>query len=500
MTHTTRLETISLRKEYPGTVALDAVSVSFTVGRVTALIGKNGAGKSTLIKILSGAIRPTCGELRLDGRALELRSPRDALARGIGTVHQELSLVPSLSVAENILLNRLPLRRGLMSAVVDWRSAYAIAESVLADLGVSLDVQSRAGSLSVAQQQIVEIARVVSFRPRVVMFDEPTSALARTEVERLFEAIRNLAARGVIVIYITHRLHELSRVADEVTALRDGKLVGTIPIREASTPTVVRMMFGDAAPTPHRPSAVEPGPPVLEVRDLSYRDKLNGVSFSVGRGEIVGIGGMLGSGRSELLHSIFGSLRYDRGEVLVNGESVCRATPAGMKRLGVALTPESRKTQSIVPRMSIRDNACLAALRRISSWGFIRGSKQRRMVEFNVRELQIAVSSVDRPITSLSGGNQQKVVIGNWLNTEPSVMLFDEPTRGIDVQAKGQIFDILRSLSSRGIACVFVSSELEELLEVCHRIVVLHGGKAKASLDTSGLTVDRLFAACMGEG
>lgn len=500
MTPTTRLETVSLRKEYPGTVALDAVSVSFTAGRVTALIGKNGAGKSTLIKILSGAIRPTRGELRLDGHAVELRSPRDALARGIGTVHQELSLVPSLSVAENILLNRLPRRRGLTSAIVDWRAAFSKAESVLTELGVSIDVRARAGGLSVAQQQIVEIARVMSYHPRVVMFDEPTSALARTEVERLFEAIRNLAARGVVVIYITHRLHELSRVADEVTALRDGKLVGTIPIREASTSTVVRMMFGDAVPSSQRPSTEEPGPPVLEVRGLSLPDKLNSVSFSVGRGEIVGIGGMLGSGRSELLHSIFGSIQYDRGEVLVNGKSVRRATPAHMKRLGVALTPESRKTQGIVPQMSVRDNACLAALRRIGRWGFIRTSRQRRIVEANVRELQIKVSSIERRITSLSGGNQQKVVIGNWLNTDPVVMLFDEPTRGIDVQAKGQIFEIFRTLSHRGIACVFVSSELEELLEVCHRIVVLHGGRAKASLSTSGLTVDRLFAACMGEG
>ncbi|MBK8267309.1 MAG: sugar ABC transporter ATP-binding protein [Planctomycetes bacterium] len=526
-----RLETEGLRKDYPGTVALDGVSVAFEAGKVSALIGKNGAGKSTLVKILAGAVRPTSGSVRLNGRTLQLRSPREALAQGIAAVHQELSLIPDLTVGENILLGRLPKRGHLnlfvapasrrwvhgrdarattndtdghrrdaraTGLIIDWKGAFDRAAAILSELGLSLDVRAKVSRLSIAQQQIVEIAKAMSYAPRVLMLDEPTSALAANEVDRLFELIRSLARRGVILVYISHRLHELSRIADSVTALRDGRVSGTMPIGEATPKAIVQLMFGDDVAA-GRPGAAPSGrATVLEVRGLSYRDILKDISLALMEGEILGIAGMLGSGRTELLMSIFGAMRASGGEILVDGRVVRRPTPGRMKRLGLGLAPESRKTQGIVPLMSIRDNGCLAGLAKIAKHGVIWKARQRRVVEGNVRELQIRTPGIERAITSLSGGNQQKVVIGNWLNTRPRVMMFDEPTRGIDVQAKGQIFDIIRGLSRQGIACLFVSSELEELLEVCHRVIILRDGRIAETHSTEGLSLQRLFEGCMG--
>ncbi|HWL94176.1 MAG TPA: sugar ABC transporter ATP-binding protein [Phycisphaerae bacterium] len=513
-----RLEIDGLRKVYPGTVALDGISVTFEGGKVTALIGKNGAGKSTLVKILAGAMRPTSGDSRLNGRLLDLRSPADAIANGIATVHQELSLVPGLTVGENILLGRLPKRRGTMGLVIDWERTVCVADSLLRELGISLDVKARVSQLRIAQQQVVEIAKTMAPRihadakavgpprrildmapsvPTVLMLDEPTSALARTEVERLFELIRSLAKRGVIVIYVSHRLHELPQIADRVVALRDGKLAGSSAMQDASPKTIVQMMFGDALTESASPTQFAAGKVALEVRGLRMTPMLHDVSFSLHSSEILGIAGMLGSGRTELLMAIFGAMRVDGGQIFVAGRCVQRPTPARMKRLGIALAPENRKTQGIVPLMSIRDNACLAGLARIAKHCVIWKARQRPVVQANVRDLQIRAPGIERPITALSGGNQQKVVIGNWLNTRPRVMLFDEPTRGIDVQAKAQIFDIIRGLARDGIACIFVSSELEELPEVCHRILVLRRGRIAADMPVTGLNLETLFEACM---
>ena len=494
-----KLETVSLRKEYPGTVALDDVSIAFTGGKIHALIGKNGAGKSTLVKILAGAVQPTRGSVLVNGEDVQLRSPRDALERGIIAVHQELSLVPELSVGENILLGRLPKKPGFGGFVIDWRAVFGRAKEILESLGIDLDVRSRATKLGVAQQQVVEIAKAMSYNPSILVLDEPTSALAQHETERLFEILRTLAGRGVVLLYITHRLHELQRIADTVTVLRDGSLVGTIDIAEASPSTVVHMMFGETLQRARPADLVARKEPLVVVRNLSKHNAYRNINFTVNRGEILGIAGLLGSGRTELLRAIFGADPPDEGEILLEGKSVRPNSPLQMKRLGVALTPENRKEQGLVQLLNTRVNLCLASLDRISTRGFLTRARERVRVERNVRDLDIAVANIEAPIAYLSGGNQQKVVIGKWLNTEPRLVLLDEPTRGIDLQAKQQMFQIIWDMSKRGISSIVVSSELEELLDICHRILVMRQGQIVGEVRPDEISLDKLFAACMEE-
>ncbi|MBM4161497.1 MAG: sugar ABC transporter ATP-binding protein [Ignavibacteria bacterium] len=494
-----RLETVSLRKEYPGTLALDDVSVSFTGGKIHALIGKNGAGKSTLVKLLAGAIQPTRGSILVNGEEVRLRSPRDALRRGIITVHQELSLVPELSVAENVLLGRLPRKPWLGVSIIDWRTVFDRAKDILTNLGIDIDVRLKAGRLGVAQQQVVEIAKAMSYNPSVLILDEPTSALAQHETERLFELLRTLAARGVVLLYITHRLQELQRIADTVTVLRNGSLVGVVDIAEASTARIVQMMFGEILQRTKPAGLVAREEPFMEVRKLSKRNAFRNIHFTVRRGEILGIAGLLGSGRTELLRALFGADPPDEGEILIEGTAVRPSSPMEMKRLGVALTPENRKEQGLVLPLSTRLNVCLSSLDRITTGGFLTRARERAVVEKSIRDLDIAVANAEAPVASLSGGNQQKVVVGKWLNIEPRLVLFDEPTRGIDLQAKQQMFQIIWDMSARGIGSIVVSSELEELLDVCHRILIMRQGEIVGEVRPSDISLDQLFAACMEE-
>jgi len=494
---TPALEVRDIRKQYPGTLALDGVSRAFRPGEVHALIGRNGAGKSTLVRILSGAVAPTNGSILINGREIHLRSPQDALAHGIATVYQELSIIPELTVAENMLLGRLPKHRGIGRFAVDRRAAEDQADQTLDTLGIRLDVRRKASRLSVGQQQLVEIARAVSRGASAVLLDEPTSALARHEVAALFAAIRNLVANNVAIVYITHRLNELREIADNVSILRDGKLAGSVPIAQATPKTIVDLMFGSSAAAPAPTVAPVQGQPVLQVRNLNIPGTLTDVSFTLHAGEILGIAGMLGAGRTELLSAIFGAAPFTSGEITIGDQTVRAPTPALMKRLGLAFTPERRKEQALVLPMSTRDNLCLAALDRVGKHGFVTRATQRPTVARRISELHIAAADPNRPVAFLSGGNQQKVVVGNWLNTEPCVILFDEPTRGIDVHAKQQIFDIIRDLSRRNIASIFVSSELEELPEICHRILILRAGRIAAEVRPHEITLDQLVARCM---
>jgi ribose transport system ATP-binding protein len=491
------LETVALRKEYPGTLALNDVSVRFDGGRIHALIGRNGAGKSTFVRILAGAIQPTSGEIRINDRRVDFASPREALRQGIATVHQELSLVPELSIAENIMLGRLPMRRGSGGMLVDWDTTYALAERVLTMLNVRLDVRLRARALGVAQQQVVEIARAMSYNPHVLLLDEPTSALARGEAERLFTLLRDLTSRGVIILYITHRLQEIPAIADTVTALRNGRLVSSIPVREATAEQMARMMFGDIVRS-HRPADVNPGNEVLlEVRNLTAPGKFSGVSFAVRRGEIVGIAGLLGSGRTELLRAIAGADPAAEGDIVLRGRALRPESPAQMKTLGVVLAPENRKEEGLVQILSSRENLVMAALRSIARAGLTTRSRERTAAAPLVASLGIDMPDIDSPVSILSGGNQQKVVLGKWLLAGASVILLDEPTRGIDVQAKQQVFEIIWSLSRRGIATVVVSSELEELPDLCHRILVMRHGSLAGELRAADVSVDQLLASCL---
>ena len=487
------LDAVGISKRYPGTLALDDVTVTFDGGRVHALVGKNGAGKSTLVKIFAGTESPTGGHVQVNGRPVRLRTAGDAFKEGIATVYQELSLVPGLTVAENILLGRLP-RRGL---VIDWPETFRQAQAVLDDMSVDIDVRMRVSDLGVARQQVVEIAKAMSFKPTVLMLDEPTSALAQHETDILFELVRKLAERGVVIVYITHRLHELKLIADTLTVLRDGKLVGRLEMSESTPETIVHMMFGEVSKKPRPAAEFGDAPPVLEVQGLGRRGQFHDVGFTLRHGEILGIAGMLGSGRTELLKAIFGAEPGDEGRVALGGKSIRPGSPNQMKDLGIALTPENRKAEGLVQILSTRANLCLASLNRISVKGFITAGREQSAVEKYVQTLAIKVPNIENPVSSLSGGNQQKVVVGKWLNTQPKVMLFDEPTRGIDVQAKQQIFEIMWALSAEGIASVIVSSELEELLEVCHRILIMRHGTIVGEVDPDRITADDLVLRCM---
>ncbi len=486
-----RIRAEHVTKEYPGTRALDDVTVAFESGKVNALVGKNGSGKSTLLKIFAGAIRPTSGSIHLDEAELRFGSTADAHRQGIVTVYQEMSLVPWLSVAENIFLGRLPKKRG----IVDWASVHSMAGDLLREMKVDIDPRQQLSRLSMWQMQVVEITKALSLRPRVIMLDEPTSALAKNEVQSLFEAIRALRDRGVIVIYITHKLQELPAIADTVTVLRDGRLEGAVEMKDVSRKDIIHMMFGEVE-LRQRPQDIQVAEaPVLEVKGLSRKNWYHDVTFILRKGEVLGIAGMLGAGRTELLRGIFGADPVDAGEVVVGGRTYAGSNPIEMKKAGLGLTPEDRKLQGLILIHSVEDNLCYASM---DSYGYLeRKAVRDRIARKQVEELDIKVAGMDALANELSGGNQQKVVVGNWLNTNPSIMLYDEPTRGIDVNAKQQIFEIMWAQARKGISTIFVSSELEELLEVCHRILVMRHGKIAGEVDPGSINVNELYELCM---
>ncbi|MCK5152829.1 MAG: sugar ABC transporter ATP-binding protein [Spirochaetales bacterium] len=491
-----KLRVENLKKVYPGTVALKNLTVAFDGGKVHAIIGKNGSGKSTLIKIISGAIQPTEGTVLVDGKQVLMTCPQDAFQQGIATVYQEMSLVREVSVAENIFLGRLP-KKGKGEIRIDWDETYRKARKLLKEMGIDIDVKQKTGLLSIGQQQVVEIAKAMSFEPDVLMLDEPTSALAMHEVTALFKIINNLKKKGVAILYISHRLQELNEIADTVTVLRDGEFIGKIGIKEANPKRIVEMMFGEVEQR-ERPSDLIPGTSnILEIKGLTSFPHFSDISFSIKKGEILGIAGMLGSGRTELLRAIFGADPFNSGEIIFEGKRIEKPSPILMKQNGIGLTPENRKEEGLVQVLSIRENLCMA------SWGLLTQSMrinkklEKPLVEKQVKNLQIKAPSTEHMISSLSGGNQQKVVVGNWLNTNPELMMFDEPSRGIDVQAKQQIFQIMWDLSREGVSSLFVSTELEELLEVCHRILIMQHGKIVDEVYPENLNLERLYEMCM---
>lgn len=492
-----KLEVRGINKKYPGTDALRNISLGFEAGEVHALIGMNGAGKSTLVRILAGSTSPTSGQILIDGELVQLKSPQDAFDKGIATVYQELSLIPALSVTENILLGRMPRSRG---PFIDWTEANTRACSVLASINLEMDVTEPVRRLGFAQQQTVEIAKAMSFDPSVLMLDEPTSGLARHETQSLFKLVRQLAARGVSIIYISHRLQELREIVDRVTVLRDGDHVRTVKMDQTTSREIVHLMFGETVQK-ERPGDLLVGrEKILEVQGLSQGEKFRDVDLVLYQGEILGIAGMLGSGRTELLKTIFGVEPFNRGEIRFSGRTLREGSPSLMKNLGLALAPEDRKKEGLVQTHSIRTNLCLASLDLISTWGFVRRKWERELVGEQVDKLEIQVRDAENAVSSLSGGNQQKVVVAKWLSTRPRVLLLDEPTRGIDLQAKQQIFQVMWNLSRQGIGIIFVSSELEELVEVCHRILVMKQGCMVNEILSENITADQLFVQCMEGG
>lgn len=493
------VETQGLTKVYGNVVALDDFSHTFEPSRIHALMGKNGSGKSTLVKLLSGVTQPTSGSMMLNGRQVEFKSPQDAFEANIVTVHQELSLVPDLSVTENIFLGRLPRTKTLGINRIDWGQARRQTEELFTRMGLDIDPMATISRLSVGQQQTVEIAKAMSFNPTLLLLDEPTSALATKEVEMLFGLLRNLKDQGVTMMYISHRMSELAEIADTVTVLRDGKHVGSIEMAASSLDTVVDMMFGDVARAtrPARNTDISKENPILQVKSLTRAPAFEDISFDLRRGEVLGLAGMLGAGRTEVLRAIFGADPHDAGEIIMDGQVVDTPAPGSMVELGLGYTPENRKEGGLVQEHSIHNNLSMASLSKLASHGIITKADEAPGVAKQIEQLQIKVDSPALPVSSLSGGNQQKVVIGNWLNTDPKIMFFDEPSRGVDVHAKQQIFQIIWEQAATGLSSIFVSTELEEMLEVCDRILVMKEGRLLGEIDPSKTTLTELYTACM---
>lgn len=492
--------TIALRmqgitKSFPGVIALADVNLTVQFGRIHAIVGENGAGKSTLMKVLSGVYQPTSGVIEIAGVEATMRRPADAQRFGIRMVHQELNLAPDLTVAENVFLGRMPKRWGIVDRV---RMVTDTAE-LLARLGATIDANARLGDLSISQQQLVEIAKAYAADPRIIVLDEPTSSLSEGETAALFTILRHMKARGVAIIYISHRLKEVLDIADDVTILRDGAMVDSRPAANITATEMIRHMVGREVANIFPKSPADIGAPVLRVEGLSDGYNFSNISLEVRRGEILGLTGLVGAGRTELARVIFGLERPVAGRILIDGKLVTIRSPAGAVRVGIAYVPEDRKAMGIVPAMNIRENISLPILRRMSRAWRINARQDADLARNHVRDLGISPPDPERRVSLLSGGNQQKAVIAKWLSTKPSVLILDEPTRGVDVGAKAEIHRIIGELVAKGMAVIMISSELIEVIGVCDRVLVMRDGQAAAVLNRAELTEERIMAFATGE-
>lgn len=485
-----------IRKEFPGVVALDGVDLELHAGEVHVLLGENGAGKSTLMKVISGAVRRDAGEILLEGVGAEIGGPRDAQRQGIAIIYQELNLIPHLTAGENILLGREPR---VAPGVIDQRELMRSAQAQLDELGVAIDARETVSRLSVARQQMVEVAKALSLNARVLIMDEPTSALTAQEIGELFAAIRRLKARGVAVVYISHRMEELFAIGDRVTVLRDGRHVGTRRIRETSLVELVRLMVGRDLKEqfPKRSAAV--GEEVLRVEGLRREGVLRDVSFSLRRGEVVGLAGLMGSGRTELARAVFGADRIDDGRIVVRGEGREIRSPREAIAAGMGFLTEDRKQQGLVLGLSVQENLCLPSVARFSRGGVTRPKAEAEVARQRVAELRIKTPSLRQRVMNLSGGNQQKVVLGKWLCTDAEIFIFDEPTRGIDVGAKSEIYQLINQLAARGAAVLMISSELPEVLGMSDRVLVMCAGRIVAEFGAAEATQEKVLAAALGD-
>ncbi len=490
------LEMQKISKRFPGVVALDAVDLQVFPSEVVALAGENGAGKSTLMKILGGVYQPDGGAILIDNQAAAIRSVSDAQANGIGFVHQELNVFDNLSVAENVFLGREPRSFGFL---INRPKLNADAEIYLKRLGLNVSTKTPLRQLSIAQQQMVEIAKALSLNARILIMDEPTSSLTLTETGSLLEVIKDLREQGVSIIYISHRLGEIKEIADRVVVLRDGKNAGVLPRGEISHDTIVKMMVGRDINRDYKPPTVVDKTPLIEVRDLRTQRYTNqAISFTVRKGEILGFAGLVGAGRSEAAQAIFGVDAPIAGTVSLDGKTIKIASPRDAINSGIYLIPEDRRNCGLILDVPVRENITLPALSKYSSIGLVNNAAECKISREMCEKLNVKTASIESKAGNLSGGNQQKVVLAKWLSLNPKMLIFDEPTRGIDVGAKAEIYQLMRALAESGVAIVMISSDMEEILGESDRVAVMHEGAITGILERIEASEEAIMQLAVG--
>jgi len=482
-------------KTFPGVRALDGVSLTILPGEVHALMGENGAGKSTLMKVLGGIHQPDEGQIIVDEKPMVMSGPLDAKAKGIVFIHQELSLADELSVAENIYLGELPRKR---FGLVDWVELEAKTNAILEKLKVGFNARTRVGDLSIANQQMVEIARALTLDAKAVIFDEPTASLTDAEKVVLFEVISDLQEQGVGIAYISHRMEEIFKITDRISILRDGQYQGTVNTADTDEERVTQMMIGRKLDLSRNESHHELGDVALEVRGLSCGDLYQDVNFQVRRGEVVGFYGLVGAGRTEIAETLFGLRNPSTGTILLDGEEVRIASPFDAIEKGISLVPEDRKGQGLVLGMNCRDNMTLPQVDDLKAGPFVADGAEIAIFDMYRDKLDIRTPGWKQTVGNLSGGNQQKIVIGKWLSMHPNVLIVDEPTRGIDVGSKSEIHNLLRDLAAQGYAVIVISSEMPEVLHVADRIVAMYSGQIMRTFTSEEVTEENLIAAISG--
>jgi len=491
------IELVGIAKQFGAVQALRGVDLTLYSGEVHALVGENGAGKSTLVKILAGVYRPDMGSMKIDGKAVELHNPAQARNAGIAVIQQEPTLFPDLNVAENVFMGRHPRDR---FGRVDWKRMYQEVEHLLASLDVRLNVYTPVEGLSVAEQQLVEIAKALSFDSRVLIMDEPTAALSAHEVQELFVITKRLRERGVAILFVSHRLEEIFEIADRVTVFRDGAWVSTAPIGELTVDEIIRQMVGRELGTLYPKRDVEPGEEILAVKHLTRRGVFEDVSFQVRRGEILGFAGLVGAGRTEIARVIFGIDRADAGEIRIGGKRVQINSPKAAMHHGIAYVPEDRREHGLIMEFSIARNMTLPVLlRQASHLGLLSPRREHAIAQDYSKQLQVRSSGIDQLVRALSGGNQQKVVLAKWLITKPAVLILDEPTRGIDVGSKAEVHRIVSELAGKGLAIMLISSDLPEVLAMADRVLVIHEGYITAEFTHMDVDQEKVMFAATGQ-
>jgi ribose transport system ATP-binding protein len=491
-----RVQLLGIRKSFGGVRALRDVTLKVRAGEIHALVGENGAGKSTLMKILSGVEQPDAGQVVLDGHPVRLMGPHDALAHGVGIIHQELSVIPALTVAENIFLKKLQ-RKGW----VPWKALFKEADAVLKSLGFDVDPKACVEDLSVAYRQMVEIARALSEDAEVLILDEPTAVLAPAEAERLFAVLDMLKARGTSIIYISHRLEEIFRIADHITVMRDGEVTGHAKPSDISTDALIDLMVGRkvAQLFPKRQAVL--GEEVLRVEGLSWGRKVRGVSFALRKGEVLGVAGLVGSGRTEMAQLLFGVEQKDAGEVWLDGKPMHARSPYDAVSQGFGLVPEDRKAQGVILSMAVQQNCSLASLGQVSLLGsWLKLGEEKAMAERLVRDLAVKTAGVRTHVGTLSGGNQQKVAVAKWLPRGCKVLVLDEPTRGVDVGAKSELYAVINKLAEQGLGVLVISSDLMEVIGLCDRVMVMRQGGVAGFVQREELSEQNIMKLAVSEG